>query len=75
MCINFVKLVFFLQTKERKGKKFEQSQSIRTDYFLIGIFVIGGLGNWTLFFSPVFSNSHSFQTENILIIFLCTNLD
>ena len=73
MCINFVKLVFFF--KRKKGKKFEHGQSIRTDYFLIGIFVIGGLGNLTLFFSPVFRNSHSFQTENVLIIFLCTNLD
>ena len=30
----FCEVIFFLQKKE--GKKFEQSQSIRTDYYLIG---------------------------------------
>ena len=32
------KEIFFLQ---KKGKKLEQSQSVRTDYYLVGIFVIG----------------------------------
>ena len=64
---NFVKLIFFF--KRKKGKKFEQSQSIRTDNYLIGMFVIDGWGNWTLVFSPALTKSHSFQTENVLIIF------
>ena len=39
----FCEVIFFF--KRKKGKKFEQSQSIRTDYYLIGIFVIGRWGN------------------------------
>ena len=48
---------------------YDQNQSIRRDYYLIGILVIGGWGNWTPFFSPALSNSLSLQTENVLIIF------
>ena len=59
----------FIFRQKKEKKKFEQSQSIRTDYYLIGIFVIGGWGNWTLVFSPVLIKSLSFQTENDLIIF------
>ena len=55
--------------KRKKEKKFEQSQSIRTDYSLIGIFVIGGWGNLTLVFSTVLTKLLSFQTENVLTIF------
>ena len=62
-----MKLIFIFKTK--KGKKFEQSQSIRTDLYLIDIFVIGGWGNWALDFSFALTKPHSFQTQNVLNIF------
>ena len=58
-----VNLFFFKRKKEKNLK------SIRTDYYLIGIFVMGGWGNSTLVLSPVLKKSLRYQTENVLIIF------